>query len=212
MSRPYCTPGRARRLARPAVEAQVEVLLHVVVERERAVDDLPHEVDAAARRVGLVAGLDVGGATARCTARSGRSRGRARSRSVDHATRGRGCAAGAGRGPPVAVPAGTLAERTGSDCFCASESDRSGVGSAISGRVVDALECLGIQGEQGDQEDQEYHFFTDTPLAPCWPQAPRQKRLAVQATTSILVSICPPAAVPSTPRAAVTSRQTTGRG
>ena len=55
--------GRARGLARPAVQAQIEVLLHVVVEWQRAVDDLPHEVDAAARANRPRSGLDVGGAT-----------------------------------------------------------------------------------------------------------------------------------------------------
>ncbi len=46
--------GRARGFARPAVQAQIEVLLHVGVERQRAVDDISHQVDAATRRIGLV--------------------------------------------------------------------------------------------------------------------------------------------------------------
>src|SRR5262249_44040822 len=53
--------GRAGRLAGPAVEAQVEVAADVGVQVELAVGDGAHQVNAAARAVGLVAQLDVGG-------------------------------------------------------------------------------------------------------------------------------------------------------
>ena len=51
--------GRAGRLTRPAIQAEVEVALDRVVELELAVDDVAHQVDAAAGAVGLVAVLDV---------------------------------------------------------------------------------------------------------------------------------------------------------
>src|SRR5262249_26439535 len=59
---------RARAFARPAVEAQVEVAAHVGVHLQLAVGDRAHQVDAAARAVGLVAQLDVGGAGGRTQA------------------------------------------------------------------------------------------------------------------------------------------------
>ena len=52
--------GRAGRLAGPAIEAEIEVLLDRVVEFELAVDHVAHQVNAAARAIGLVAGFDVG--------------------------------------------------------------------------------------------------------------------------------------------------------
>jgi hypothetical protein len=52
-------PGRTGRLACPAVQAQVEVLLDGVVQFELPVDDAAHEVDAAARAVAFEPVLDI---------------------------------------------------------------------------------------------------------------------------------------------------------
>ncbi len=52
--------GRARRDARHAAEAAVEVLRHGRVELDRAVEQRVHQVDASARRVHLLVPEDVG--------------------------------------------------------------------------------------------------------------------------------------------------------
>ena len=60
--------GGAGRLAGPAVEAEVEVLADPLGHGEAAVGDAAHQVNAAARAVVLVAGLDVGRAGGRAEA------------------------------------------------------------------------------------------------------------------------------------------------
>src|SRR5262245_37605518 len=51
--------GGAGRLASPAIETEIEVPLHIVIESEVAIDHLPHEVDTTAWRIALVGSLDV---------------------------------------------------------------------------------------------------------------------------------------------------------
>ena len=52
--------GRTGRLAGPALQAQIEMLPHLVGQFGSAVGDGPPQIDAAARTVVLVAGFDVG--------------------------------------------------------------------------------------------------------------------------------------------------------
>ena len=51
--------GRARRFARPAVEAQVEMVMNLVIQLQAAVGNGAHEVDAAARAIRFEAKLEV---------------------------------------------------------------------------------------------------------------------------------------------------------
>ena len=51
--------GGARRFARPAIEAQLQVPPHAVVQLQLAVGHAAHQIDAPARAVVLVARLDV---------------------------------------------------------------------------------------------------------------------------------------------------------
>ena len=50
---------RAGRLARAAVEAELQMSAHMIVQRQPAIGDRPHQIDPSPRTVVLVAGFDV---------------------------------------------------------------------------------------------------------------------------------------------------------
>ncbi len=52
--------GRAGRLARPAIQAQIEMAFHLRIQLHPAIDHRSHQIDAAARTVVLIAQLHVG--------------------------------------------------------------------------------------------------------------------------------------------------------
>src|SRR5205823_12876965 len=52
--------GRTRGFARPAIEAEIDVPLHLLVQLDPPIGHGAHEVDAAARAVVLISQLDVG--------------------------------------------------------------------------------------------------------------------------------------------------------